>query len=151
MKKGAFLSEISYCDSRFYQSLILYFALLFFSNNLFSQSVENGEQLYKVNCTSCHAIDKKLIGPALAGVNDKYSQEWLIKWIKNSAEMIEAILLHSKARGFDLPEDSAKYLINRAPRDVSVLVDMIKLLDYESLSMQRKLTIPFIKTVLGIK
>ncbi len=88
MKKGAFLSEISYCDSRFYQSLILYFALLFFSNNLFSQSVENGEQLYKVNCTSCHAIDKKLIGPALAGVNDKYSQEWLIKWIKNSAEMI---------------------------------------------------------------
>ena len=33
-------------------------------------------------------IDKKLIGPALEGVNDKYSEEWLIKWIKNSAEMI---------------------------------------------------------------
>ena len=69
----------------------------------------------------------------------------------NEDEMIKAILLHSKARGFDLPEDSAKYLINRVPRDVSVLVDMIKLLDYESLSMQRKLTIPFIKTVLDIK
>ena len=69
----------------------------------------------------------------------------------NEDEMIKAILIHSKARGFDLPEDSAKYLINRVPRDVSVLVDMIKLLDYESLSMQRKLTIPFIKTVLGIK
>ena len=69
----------------------------------------------------------------------------------NEEEMIKAILIHSKARGFDLPEDSAKYLINRVPRDVSVLVDMIKLLDYESLSMQRKLTIPFIKTVLNIK
>ena len=69
----------------------------------------------------------------------------------NEDEMIKAILIHSKARGFDLPEDSAKYLINRVPRDVSVLVDMIKLLDYESLSMQRKLTIPFIKTVLNIK
>ena len=69
----------------------------------------------------------------------------------NEDQMIKAILLHSKARGFDLPEDSAKYLINRVPRDVSVLVDMIKLLDYESLSMQRKLTIPFIKTVLDIK
>ena len=33
-------------------------------------------------------INKKMIGPALAGVNDKYSQEWLIKWIKNSAELI---------------------------------------------------------------
>ena len=69
----------------------------------------------------------------------------------NEEEMIKAILIHSKARGFDLPEDSAKYLINRVPRDVSVLIDMIKLLDYESLSMQRKLTIPFIKTVLDIK
>jgi len=69
----------------------------------------------------------------------------------NEDEMIEAILLHSRTRGFDLPKDSAKYLINRVPRDVSVLVDMIKLLDYESLSMQRKLTIPFIKTVLDIK
>ena len=69
----------------------------------------------------------------------------------NEDEMIKAILIHSKARGFDLPEDSAKYLINRVPRDVSVLIDMIKLLDYESLSMQRKLTIPFNKTVLDIK
>ena len=69
----------------------------------------------------------------------------------NEDEMIKAILIHSKARGFDLPEDSAKYLINRVPRDVSVLIDMIKLLDYESLSMQRKLTIPFIKPVLDIK
>ena len=69
----------------------------------------------------------------------------------NEDEMIKAILIHSKARGFDLPEDSAKYLINRVPRDVSVLIDMINLLDYESLSMQRKLTIPFIKTVLDIK
>ena len=69
----------------------------------------------------------------------------------NEEETIEAILIHSKTRGFELPEDSAKYLINRAPRDVSALVDIIKLLDYESLSMQRKLTIPFIKTVLGNK
>tara|TARA_B100001250_G_scaffold191229_1_gene164333 strand:- start:2554 stop:3234 length:681 start_codon:yes stop_codon:yes gene_type:complete len=68
----------------------------------------------------------------------------------NEDQMIEAILIHSRARGFYLPEDSAKYLINRVPRDVSVLVDIIKLLDYESLSMQRKLTIPFIKTVLDI-
>ena len=58
---------------------------------------------------------------------------------------------HAKVRGFNLPQDVAKYLISRVPRDVSVLVDIIKLLDYESLSKQRKLTIPFIKTVLDIK
>ena len=53
-----------------------------------SQSIEEGEELYKANCTACHQIDGKLIGPALRNVGDKYSEEWLIKWIKNSAEMI---------------------------------------------------------------
>ena len=69
----------------------------------------------------------------------------------NEEQMIEAISLHARVRGFNLPQDVAKYLISRVPRDVSVLVDIIKLLDYESLSKQRKLTIPFIKTVLDIK
>ena len=70
----------------------IFFCALFFlfisSHLVFSQSAENGEALYNTNCTSCHMINKKMIGPALAGVNDKYSQEWLIKWIKNSAELI---------------------------------------------------------------
>ena len=66
--------------------LILLFTFFFFNSH--SQSVEEGEKLYKSNCTACHQIDSKLIGPALRGVNDKYSQEWLIKWIKNSAELI---------------------------------------------------------------
>ena len=67
-----------------------FFLALFFllSNSLFGQSVEEGEKLFTTNCISCHQIDKKVIGPALRGVNDKYSQEWLLKWIKNSAELI---------------------------------------------------------------
>ena len=69
----------------------------------------------------------------------------------NEEQIIEAISLHATVRGFNLPQEVAKYLISRVPRDVSVLVDIIKLLDYESLSKQRKLTIPFIKTVLDIK
>ena len=69
----------------------------------------------------------------------------------NEEQIIKAISLHATVRGFNLPAEVAKYLISRVPRDVSVLVDIIKLLDYESLSKQRKLTIPFIKTVLDIK
>ena len=79
-------------NSKSSNSLNFIFSFLFFIFlNPFSshaQSVEEGEKLYKANCTACHMIDKKLIGPALEGVNDKYSEEWLIKWIKNSAEMI---------------------------------------------------------------
>ena len=67
-----------------------FFLAIFFilTNSLQSQSIEEGEKLFKSNCVSCHQIDKKVIGPALRGVNDKYSQEWLLKWIKNSAELI---------------------------------------------------------------
>ncbi len=79
-------------NSKSSNSLNFIFSLLFFillnSFSAHAQSVEEGEKLYKANCTACHMIDKKLIGPALEGVNDKYSEEWLIKWIKNSAEMI---------------------------------------------------------------
>ncbi len=67
-----------------------FFLAIFFilTNSLYAQSIEEGEKLFKANCVSCHQIDKKVIGPALRGVNDKYSQEWLLKWIKNSAELI---------------------------------------------------------------
>ena len=67
---------------------LIFFQLLAISTFVTAQTVEEGEKLYKANCTACHQIDSKLIGPSLRGVSDKYSEEWLIKWIKNSAELI---------------------------------------------------------------
>ncbi|MEZ4886474.1 MAG: c-type cytochrome [Chitinophagales bacterium] len=49
-----------------------------------------GETTFKANCTSCHKVHDKLIGPALAGVYDKYDREWLYSWIKNSQGMVKA-------------------------------------------------------------
>ena len=69
-------------------SLAIIVILFSFCKTSQSQNLEEGEKLYQANCVACHQIDNKLIGPALRGVNDKYSEEWLISWIKNSAEMI---------------------------------------------------------------
>lgn len=69
-------------------SLAILVILFSFCKISSAQNIEEGEKLYQANCTACHQIDNKLIGPALRGVSDKYSEEWLIKWIKNSAEMI---------------------------------------------------------------
>ena len=66
----------------------------------------------------------------------------------SESEMISAIQLHANIRGFDLPNDSANYLLRRVERNVGSLIEIIKVLDYESLSKQRKLTIPFIKNIL---
>jgi len=82
-----FINLSKYPFTIFSSLIILLFAV---SPSVSAQNVEEGEKLYKANCTACHQIDNKLIGPALRGVSDKYSEEWLIKWIKNSAEMIAA-------------------------------------------------------------
>ncbi|MCB0515411.1 MAG: c-type cytochrome [Chitinophagales bacterium] len=51
---------------------------------------EAGEKLFKSNCSSCHKVNAKMTGPALAGVYDKYEAEWLHSWVKNSQAMVKA-------------------------------------------------------------
>ena len=65
-------------------------------------------------------------------------------------EMISAIMMHAETRGFNLSNESANYLLKRVERNVGSLVEIINILDYESLSKQRKLTIPFIKKILKL-
>ncbi len=49
-----------------------------------------GESLFKANCAACHNLYKKMTGPALFGVGDKYEKQWLYSWIKNSQEMVKS-------------------------------------------------------------
>jgi len=55
-----------------------------------AQDVKEGATLFKQKCTSCHAIDKDMVGPALKGVNARHEEEWLIKWVKNSQALVAA-------------------------------------------------------------
>jgi mono/diheme cytochrome c family protein len=47
-----------------------------------------GGAIFKQKCTSCHAIDRAVVGPALKGVTERRDNAWLIKWIKNSQALI---------------------------------------------------------------
>lgn len=66
------------------------FALLALSISATFADVAEGEKLFNANCTSCHAIDDKVVGPALKGVDKRHSEAWLIKWIRNSQAMVKA-------------------------------------------------------------
>lgn len=60
---------------------------------LFSLSTihaQDGEALFKANCTSCHAVKEKIVGPALKGIETRRPEDWLIKWIKNSQSLVKA-------------------------------------------------------------
>ncbi len=62
-------------------------------------------------------------------------------------QKIEALKLRARQRGLELENDPAKYLLNRFPRDLNALFDILDTLDQESLIKQRRLTIPFIREV----
>ncbi|AIM35823.1 cytochrome C [Sphingobacterium sp. ML3W] len=65
-------------------------ALLFAVTTLRAQDVKEGEKIFKSKCASCHAIGQKRVGPALKGITDTKSEEWLIKWVQNSAALIKS-------------------------------------------------------------
>lgn len=51
--------------------------------------------------------------------------------------------------GMQLSEEGAGYLLHHYSRDINALMVLVQLLDQESLIAQRRLTIPFIKEVIG--
>ncbi len=69
-------------------SILLFITL---SSTIGNQLIaQDGKALFQQNCASCHAVNKKLTGPALAGVEERWSEKKnLYAWIKNSAAFLK--------------------------------------------------------------
>jgi DnaA-homolog protein len=63
-------------------------------------------------------------------------------------DQVKALQLHAHVRGFELPDDTARWLQRRFPRDMRTLYDLLDTLDEAALVAQRRLTVPFIRSVL---
>ncbi|SFU69036.1 Cytochrome c [Pustulibacterium marinum] len=50
---------------------------------------KEGETLYNQKCTICHMADKKLIGPALKGIYDRRSPEWVMNMMLDPMKMLK--------------------------------------------------------------
>ena len=61
---------------------------------------------------------------------------------------VKALQLRARQRGFELPDESAQYLLRRLPREMASLYAFLDQLDEASLVAQRRLTVPFVKEVL---
>ena len=58
----------------------------------FNINAQEGKTLFQQNCQSCHALDKKLTGPALRGFTSRGpwgNREEIYKWIHNPAAYIQ--------------------------------------------------------------
>ena len=63
----------------------------------------------------------------------------------------EALRLRARHRGLDLPNETASYLLTHGKRDMASLYGVLDRLDTEALRAKRRLTVPFVKEVLGIR
>ena len=65
------------------------------------------------------------------------------------ADKLTALELRAKRRGVKLPPESARYLLKHYATDTGQLFDALDRLDKASLAAKRRVTIPFIRTVLA--
>lgn len=61
----------------------------------------------------------------------------------------EALRLRAAQRGIELPDETVQYLQRRFVRDMARLHELLERLDLASLQQQRRLTVPFIREILG--
>ncbi|MEQ6121883.1 c-type cytochrome [Reichenbachiella sp. MALMAid0571] len=52
--------------------------------------ISSGEKLFKANCKVCHAVDQRVVGPALKDVHKRRPVEWIQAFVKNSQKVINS-------------------------------------------------------------
>ena len=63
---------------------------LIFTTSISAQDYDNGKQLFRNNCASCHNMEKKVVGPALKNVVKNQGEDWTKSWIKNNQALRDA-------------------------------------------------------------
>lgn len=61
----------------------------------------------------------------------------------------QALQVRARSRGFDMPDEVADYLLRRCQRDLPALFALLDRLDRATLVRQRRLTVPFVREMLG--
>ena len=69
--------------------------------------------------------------------------------ILNDEDKPKALKARAKQRGFELNDRVVDYLFRHYPRDIESLMDILDTLDKESLKQKTKITVPFVKQVIG--
>lgn len=69
---------------------LVLFALLHVPAFIRAEPIEEGKEIFTSRCAACHNVNKVLTGPALAGVNQRRSMEWIIQFVHSSQTLIKS-------------------------------------------------------------
>jgi mono/diheme cytochrome c family protein len=73
--------------AKLFQTLIVLLATV---TALAAPPEPKAKNTFTTRCASCHAINKTLTGPALAGIHERHSIEWIVNFVKSSQTMVQA-------------------------------------------------------------
>ncbi len=62
---------------------------LTFNENIDQELAAKGASAFKQKCTACHKANKKLIGPAMKGIYERRTPEWVMNIMLNPTEMLK--------------------------------------------------------------
>lgn len=54
-----------------------------------AEMAEEGQAIFEANCTACHKIDKRFVGPALAGITERRESVWIMNMILDPEYMVK--------------------------------------------------------------
>lgn len=70
---------------------------------------EEGKSIFSARCAACHNVNKVLTGPALAGVHERRSIDWIISFVHSSQTMVksgdkDAVAVFEKFNKIPMPD-----------------------------------------------
>ena len=79
------------------------------TSSAFTPAVEEGKRIFMTRCAACHNVNKILTGPALAGVHERRSIEWIIQFVTSSQSLVkkgdeQAVALFEKFNKIPMPD-----------------------------------------------
>ena len=96
---------------------------------------------------SCASVRES--GFQLADLQSRFSQLAVFQLSTLAEdELARALQLRARHRGLELPDKTARYMLSRSRRDMASLYNLLDHIDAEALRTQRRLTVPFVKTVM---
>jgi len=108
--------------------IVSIFLFITLSSSIGNQlNAQDGKSLFSQNCASCHAVNKKLTGPALAGVEDRWpDKKNLYAWIKNNQAFLKTGDAYANKLYNEYNKTAMNLFPNLSDKDIDAILAYIK-------------------------
>lgn len=91
-----------------------------------SPSPDEGKAIFMARCASCHNVNKPLTGPALAGIEERRTMDWIVSFVHSSQKLIQtgdeyAVALFHKYNKVPMPDHA-----DLTPDNIKSVLEYIK-------------------------